>query len=356
MQNLPVLVISLMVLCPAVAGATECRTSGQGGLMAVAHLRMSSTVEITIRTPNGQLAHGAGVIWDDRGHIVTNDHVAMAGDAYTVRLIGRAPRSGRLVARAPERDLAVLMVDGPLPAPAPRANVTELRAGDSVVALGNPFGRGLSLATGVVNGFGREVITGPTTHLFGMLETTTPLVPGNSGGPLFDCGGRLVGINTAVFQRGNGRLGFAIPVDQVREVADTLLQAPLSVAQASPPATTAPTATSQQDRVPAASPIAVPQPTLPTVPRRPGLGLYVASGEAGHLIVQQVIGGSPAEVAGALPGDAILEANGRRVASPADLQQVVQQAGAGTITVLRIIRYGTPIDMAIRIAPVIFKS
>lgn len=348
MQKAVLFSLCLMLPLSAAASASECRAPSPD--------RAASAVKITIRTPGGP-AHGTGIIWDDRGHIVTNDHVASAGPSHEVTFANGETRTARVVARASDRDLAVLAVDPPreagrMPAPAPHASARELRPGDPVFAIGNPFGRGLTLAQGVVNGFGREVVTGPVTHLYDMLETTTPLNPGNSGGPLFDCGGRVVGINTAVLQQAGGSLGFAIPIDRARTVVAGLLQERSTVAELAPPAAvprpTAPSAARSGVTAPAAQEAAAPP--------RPGLGLFVAPDGAGGLLIQQVVPGSPAERAGARPGDAIKEANGRAVSSPSELQSVVQQAGNGTIAVLRIVRFGAPIDMAVQIRPVAFQA
>jgi len=327
MQRLAPLAIAVTLSLPALGpAAAGCGPTDMNTLAG----RASLAVEITIRTPGGQPAHGTGIIWNERGHIVTNDHVASVGDQHVVTLAGGERRAARVLARAPQHDLAVLAVDGPLPAPAPRKTTAALRAGESVLAVGNPFGRGMSVASGAVTGFGRDVITAPDRRLTGMIETTTPLSPGNSGGPLLTCRGEVVGINTAAVAQGPSGtpLGFAIPIDQAAAVVDRLLESSTVVTAASSPA----------ERT-----------------ERPGLGLYVVpNGQA--LVVHQVVPGSPAARAGAMPGDAIIEANGRLVSSPADLQALVHEAGTGTVAVLRIVRYGSQLDMAVRITPVVFSS
>lgn len=309
-------------------GAADC------GPQKPATLR-DAAVEIVLRTPAGP-AFGTGIIWNTRGHIVTNDHVASSGDQPMVTLANGERRAARVLARAPDQDLAVLAVDGPLPAPAPRKIASGLRPGESVLAVGNPFGRGMSVAGGVVNGFGREVITGPGRRLTGMIETTAPLNPGNSGGPLVTCRGEVVGINTAAVQQGpaGSPLGFAITTEQADAVVNRLLQPDIAMAELTP--------------------AAPPRASMETS-KRPGLGLYVVSGQQ-SLVIREVVPGSPAARAGALPGDAIIEANGRFVSSPADLQSLVQEAGQGSIAVLRIVRAGTALDMAVRISPIQFSS
>lgn len=342
MQKLAPLAIAAGLLCPLALPANGLATAVCGPADAWPAARGAAAVEITIRTPEGQSAHGTGIVWDTAGHIVTNDHVAAAGDRHTVTLAGGETRAARVLARAPEQDLAVLAVEGPLPAPAPRRAAASLRTGEPVLALGNPFGRGMSVSGGTITGFGREVVTGPDRQLSGMIETTTPLSPGNSGGPLLTCRGEVVGINTAAVQPGQagmqagvragtrdggartGAIGFAIPIDRAGAVIGRLLR-PADGAGSKGGAA-----------------------------ERPGLGLYLAPGFR-FPVVQGVVPGSPAALAGAMPGDTIIGANGRPVFSPADLQSLVREAGNGAVALLRIVRYGAPMDMAVRISPVAFS-
>lgn len=317
----------LAVLLPAAAVAAECRSSTPAQVARAVSGHAQSVVSIVIRTADGRPAYGSGIVWDSGGHVVTNDHVAAAGDGYLVEFSDGASRSARLVARAPGRDLAVLKVYGTMPAPAPRTPSHGLQAGDPVVAIGNPFGRGLSLAGGVVSGFDREIITGPATRLSGMLQTTVALNPGSSGGPLFDCGGSVVGLNTAVSRSpANGQsMGFAIPIERVAETVASLLDS--SSLAADVEAAPAPAAVS-----------------------RPGLGLYVAADGGGVLMVQSVAPESPADRAGARPGDAITHANGRPVHSPADLLALVHETGVGSVAILRVVRSGKPVQVMVPVA------
>lgn len=325
--------LSILTLEPVFAGC------GPAGIQLLP-TSAASAVKITIRTSSGQPAFGTGVIWDSDGHIVTNDHVATVGDRHIVTLADGEHRAARIVARAPDQDLALLSVDGPLPPAARRAPAGSLQPGDSVLAIGNPFGQGTTISTGIVNGFGREVITAPDRHMMGMVETTVPLRPGNSGGPLLSCRGEVVGINTAAVQTapGGSTLGFAIPMEIADAAVARMLRADTAVAAAP----------DFGSRFPAESG------TVQRGSARPGLGLYVVPGGSA-LVVQQVVPGSPAARAGAMPGDAIIEANGRMVSSPEELQSLVHDATVGTIAVLRILRSGVALDMAVRITPVVFS-
>lgn len=317
----------LAILLPTAAGAADCRSFTPAQVARAAAGHTQSVVSIVIRTADGRPAYGAGIVWDEGGHVVTNDHVAAAGDGYLVEFSDGASRSARLVARAPGRDLAVLKLFGTMPEPAPRAPSPTLRAGDPVIAVGNPFGRGLSMAGGVVSGFDREIITGPATRLSGMLQTTVALSPGSSGGPLFDCDGRVVGINTAVSRASaNGQaMGFAIPIERAAETVASLLDGPTLAADTAP----APT----------------------QLPARPGLGLYVAANDRGVLTVQSVVPNSPAAHAGARAGDAITHANGRPVHTPAELLALVHEGGIGSVAVLRVMRGGKPVQVPVPVGP-----
>ncbi len=316
----------------------------------------ASTVKITIRMPGGHSAFGTGIIWDGDGHIVTNDHVATVGDQHIVTLASGEQRTARLLARAPDQDLALLAVDGALPPPAPRTSAASLRPGDNVLAIGNPLGQGIALTTGTINGFGREVITAPNRHLMGMIETTASLRPGNSGGPLLSCRGEIIGINTAAVEAGPGGtiLGFAIPVDQADLVVERMMQVGTAVAEADPGQTALEQSAVAQGALAQNSLVGLNDGRLHARPARPGLGLYVVPGGSA-LLIQKVVPGSPAARAGAQPGDAIIEANGRLVSSPEDLQTLVRDTSVGTIAVLRLLRFGTALDLAVRITPVVFS-
>lgn len=329
MQRPMLLPMMLAMLLPMAAGATECRSSTPAQVARAAAGHTQSVVSIVIRTADGRPAYGAGILWDGGGHVVTNDHVAAAGDGYLVEFSDGASRSARLVARAPGRDLAVLKVYGATPEPAPRTRSHDLRAGDPVIAVGNPFGRGLSMAGGVISAFDREIITGPATRLSGMLQTTVALSPGSSGGPLFDCGGAVVGINTAVSRSPSSgqAMGFAIPIERVAEAVAAMLENP-SLADVTPTQPAAPVAAVS----------------------RPGLGLYVAANAGGVLMVQSVAPDSPAAQAGAQAGDAITHANGRPVHSPSDLLALVHETGVGSTAVLRVVRGGKPVQVRVPVA------
>jgi len=164
-----------------------------------------------------QTSLGSGVIVDPAGLVVTNHHVVADADAIAVLLSDERAVEARLVHVDPASDLALLRLDGvgDLPALA-IADSDELEPGDFVLALGNPFGVGQSVSSGIVSAVGRRA-RGLDLEV-SLIQTDAAINPGNSGGPLVDVDGRLVGINTAILTRAGGSVGvgFAIPANAVR--------------------------------------------------------------------------------------------------------------------------------------------
>ncbi len=171
---------------------------------------------------------GSGFVWDDQGHIITNYHVIRSADAARVTLSDRTTYTARLVGVAPEKDLAVLKIDAPKEAlhPIPVGRSADLRVGQSVFAIGNPFGLDQSLTTGVISALGREIESLARLPIRGCIQTDAAINPGNSGGPLLDTAGRIIGVNTQIYSPSGASagIGFAIPVDEVNWVVPDLIQ------------------------------------------------------------------------------------------------------------------------------------
>jgi Do/DeqQ family serine protease len=167
---------------------------------------------------------GSGVIIDGkRGLIVTNSHVVSGGSSIKVQLSDRRVFQAKVVGVDLASDLAVLQITpkGPLPQ-VKLGDSGKLMIGESLIAIGNPFGLTHTVTTGVVSALNRRVPTGPGEWLGGLIQTDASINPGNSGGPLLNVDGEVVGINTAIFQRAHG-IGFAIPVNRLKRVVDDLL-------------------------------------------------------------------------------------------------------------------------------------
>ncbi len=162
---------------------------------------------------------GSGVIVDQDGHIVTNTHVIQDAGNIEVTLADGSQYPARLVGSRPESDLAVIRIDAPEGAlrPIPHGSARELRVGQTVLAIGNPFGLQQTLTKGVISSLGRTLATPKGGRLEGLIQIDAAINPGNSGGPLLDRDGRLMGINTAIISPSGGSVGvgFAIPIDTV---------------------------------------------------------------------------------------------------------------------------------------------
>ncbi len=170
---------------------------------------------------------GSGFIWDNRGHIVTNYHVIEGSDRVSVTLSDQTSYSARVVGQAPNKDLAVLQIEdynGTL-IPLPVGRSSNLRVGQSVLAIGNPFGLDQTLTTGVISALGREIKSKSGSPIDGVIQTDAAINPGNSGGPLLNSSGELIGVNTAIYSPSGAYagIGFSIPVDEVNWVVPDLI-------------------------------------------------------------------------------------------------------------------------------------
>src|SRR6185436_6079626 len=171
---------------------------------------------------------GSGFVWDQDGHIVTNFHVVQGGDRASVTLNDNSTYPATIVGRAPDKDIAVLHIDAPPQKllPLPIGTSSNLKVGQKVLAIGNPFGLDQTLTTGVISGLGREIKGVSQRPIFDVIQTDASINPGNSGGPLLDSSGRLIGINTAIYSPSgaNAGIGFAVPVDTVNAIVPQLLR------------------------------------------------------------------------------------------------------------------------------------
>ena len=171
---------------------------------------------------------GSGFVWDGAGHVVTNHHVIADARRVLVQLDGGKPIEARVVGRAPEYDLAVIKL-ARVPAglrPIPLGASRELRIGQTVYAIGNPFGLSRTLTKGLVSALDRELPTSDYREVAGVIQTDAAINPGNSGGPLLDSAGRLIGVNSAIRSASGSSsgIGFAIPSDLVNRVVPQLIE------------------------------------------------------------------------------------------------------------------------------------
>ncbi|MDR6707368.1 MULTISPECIES: S1C family serine protease [unclassified Novosphingobium] len=171
---------------------------------------------------------GSGMIWDGAGHVVTNYHVIRGASEATIRLADGRKFRAALVGASPENDIAVLKigVSFKAPPPIPVGTSNDLKVGQRVFAIGNPFGLDWTLTTGIVSALDRTLPDeqgGAVEHL---IQTDAAINPGNSGGPLLDSSGRLIGMNTMIYSPSGASagIGFAVPVDKLMQIVPRIIQ------------------------------------------------------------------------------------------------------------------------------------
>jgi S1-C subfamily serine protease len=170
---------------------------------------------------------GSGFIWDAAGHVVTNHHVIEGASEATVKLADGSSYKARLVGASPRHDIAVLRIDTGFrkPEPVPVGSSRDLRVGQKVFAIGNPFGLDWTLTSGIISALDRSLSGERGGAIHHLIQTDAAINPGNSGGPLLDSAGRLIGINTAIYSPSGASagIGFAVPVDTVNRVVPQLI-------------------------------------------------------------------------------------------------------------------------------------
>ncbi len=171
---------------------------------------------------------GSGFIWDELGHVVTNFHVVEGASEAIVRLADGRDYKSALVGASPAHDIAVLRIGVGFkrPPPVPIGTSADLKVGQKVFAIGNPFGLDWTMTSGIVSALDRSLPTESGAIIEHLIQTDAAINPGNSGGPLLDSAGRLIGINTAIFSPSGASagIGFAVPVDTVNRVVPQLIR------------------------------------------------------------------------------------------------------------------------------------
>jgi len=227
---------------------------------------------------------GSGVIIRPDGYILTNQHVLATADTVTVTLADEREFEAQLVGSDADSDLAVLKIDGSSLPVATMGTASDLMIGETVIAIGNPFGLSHTVTTGVVSAVGRT-LRGEEQEYYDLIQTDASINPGNSGGPLVNVLGEVIGVNTAIYQKAQG-IGFAIPIDRARRIVADLI----SYGEVQP----AWTGLVVRDRT--------------SRRRRRG-----SEAREGGVIVHAVEADSPGDDAGIEPGDVITRAGGRPV-------------------------------------------
>ena len=253
--------------------------------------------------PQGGL--GSGVIVSPSGYILTNNHVVEGGDEIEVTLNDTRRAKAKVIGTDPDSDLAILKIDLDKLPVIVLGSSDALQVGDQVLAIGNPFGVGQTVTSGIVSALGRNQLGINTFENF--IQTDAAINPGNSGGALVDVNGNLLGINTAIYSRSGGSMGigFAIPVSTAKQVMEGIVK----------------------DGVVTRGWIGVePQELTPELAETFKLKMDSASG----VIITGVLQGGPAAQAGIKPGDVITTIAGKRVGSVSELLSNVAALKPGT--------------------------
>ncbi|RMF04221.1 MAG: PDZ domain-containing protein [Bacteroidetes bacterium] len=271
---------------------------------------------------------GSGFIWDRQGHIVTNYHVIQNSSRALVTLSDGNSYEATLVGVAPEKDLAVLKIEVSASElrPIPVGSSSDLRVGQSVYAIGNPFGLDQTLTTGVISALGREIKSVAGIPIRDVIQSDAAINPGNSGGPLLNSSGQLIGVNTAIYSPSGASagIGFSIPVDVVRWVVPDLIQYG-----------------------------EVNRPLIGVELTRPISGIEGA-------IVLNIVKNSPADRAGIRPitvdrygnmklGDIIVAINGEPIKQNSDLFLVLEKYKAGDEVLVTVQRGEDLVDLPVRL-------
>jgi S1-C subfamily serine protease len=267
----------------------------------------------------GKAASGSGFVIDTAGHIVTNDHVVEDANKFTVRFGEEGdPIPAKLVGKDPSSDLAVLSIDpnavkGGLK-PLQLASSKSLRPGEAAIAIGSPFGLSGTVTTGIISALNREIEAPNGFSIPGAVQTDAAINPGNSGGPLLDSAGRVIGVNSQIASSsgGNTGVGFAVPVDSIRDVIPRLVKdgkidrAYLGLASGERPAT-------------------------------PGA------------LVGNVNPGTPAAEAGIKTGDLIVGFDGKTVRNPSELSLAVLTRKPGDVVKIELKRGGSTKTVTVKL-------
>ncbi len=270
-------------------------------------------------------AAGSGVVVDAReGYILTNNHVIENADEITVGLRDGRKLKAKLVGRDPEADIAVIRIPAKDLTALRMGDSSRLRVGDFVIAVGNPFGLGQTVTSGLVSALGRSGLGIEGYEDF--IQTDASINPGNSGGALVNLRGELIGINTAILgpSGGNVGIGFAIPINMASSIMKQLIEygevhrGQLGV--------------SIQDLTPEIA---------------KALGVSARQGA----VVSEVIKGSPAARTGVKAGDVIVAVNGNKIRNASDLRNKIGLARVGESVTLTVLRAGREKTLVARLAP-----
>ncbi len=272
------------------------------------------------RLPNSP-GSGSGVIIDQKGHIVTNNHVVGDAVEVEVRLSDKTKFTARVIGKDPDTDLAVLQINTDRNLPSVNfGDSTKVKVGQWVLAVGNPFGLDRTVTLGVVSGIGRENMN--LSRYENFIQTDASINPGNSGGPLFNMHGEVIGINTAIINFAQG-IGFAIPSNMAKQVIQQLL--------------------TKGKVVRGWLGVGI-QPVTAELAGKFG----VAEGEG--VLVNEVFENEPAARAGIKPGDVIIKVDGRTVDTPNTLSRLIASTEPGASAAIELMRDGKRTTLSVALS------
>jgi putative serine protease PepD len=308
-----------------VTGAEPASDSSGLSVSDIYRTNSKGVVEINVtsdgqQTPFGgqqaQEALGSGFVYDDQGHIITNEHVVDGATSITVRFWNGNTYSAELVGSDSSTDLAVIKVNAPASVlqPLTLADSRTVAVGDPVVAIGSPFGLENTVTSGIVSALHRSITSPNNFSIDDSIQTDAAINHGNSGGPLLNSSGRVIGVNSQIESDsgGNDGVGFAIPSNTVKAIISQLIS------------------TGKVEHA--------------------YLGVSVETTAAGAVRIGEVRSGTPAETAGLEVGDTVLSVDGKKITSADELTSVIGSKSPGETVTITYSRDGRTHSVQVKLA------
>ncbi len=275
-----------------------------------------------------QTSMGSGFVLSKDGYVITNNHVVEGADEVNVILFNRKNYKARIVGRDDKLDVALLRIrdtDGSAPpdlVPLTMGDVSKVRIAEPVFAVGNPFGLGHTVTSGIISAKNRTIGVGPLDNF---LQTDASINPGNSGGPLFNFKGEVIGINTVIFSRTgqSAGLGFAIPINAVKDALDDLKKFGR-----------------------------VPRPWLGILgqPVNEAIQAYYHLSVDHGVILANLVDGGPSATAGLQVGDILTSVAGTEVKENSDVERELYKKKPTDIVAVKILRKGKTVELKVKLA------
>ncbi len=279
----------------------------------------------------GEKALGSGIVISSDGYILTNNHVVQNARTIQVKLTDGRTFSGKVIGTDPETDVALVKIDADNLQPITFADSDQAQVGDVVLAVGDPFGIGQTVTEGIISAKNRQGVSDDSSSDESFIQTDAAINPGNSGGPLIDTDGRLVGMNTAILSRsgGNQGIGFAVPSDLCRWVADSLIK------------------NGKVERG-----------MLGVVIQNlsPELAKAMNSHRTSGALVSEVTPGTPADKAGIKSGDVVTQFDNKPVDDENSLKLMVAETAPGKSVPIQVDRNGQTLNLSVTLESLSAKT